>query len=143
MHQIDWLQMLDYRQSMHHFSRKLLLQSRESALATSDLEILSLLYLHPEENTPLALSRRSGMKKEAISRSIRQLSQLGCLEKNVNPQDERSYGLSLTKIGLQKLSENYAPILQPMYNLQRKMGDDFETLFRLLEKANLLLEEQK
>ena len=143
MHQIDWLQMLDYRQNMHHFSRKLLLQSRETTLNTSELEVLSLLYLHPDENTPLALSRRSGMKKEAVSRSIRQLSEMGCLEKQVNPQDERSYSLSLTKTGLQKLSENYAVILQPMYTLQRKMGDDFEVLFDLLEKANQLLEEPK
>ena len=143
MHQTDWLQMLDYRQHLHHFSRKLLQQNRESTLNTSELEVLSLLYLHPEEKTPLALSRRSGMKKEAVSRSIKQLYEIGCLEKLVNPLDERSYSLSLTKTGLQKLSENYAAILQPMYHLQRKMGEDFENLFRLLEKANLLLDEQK
>lgn len=139
MSEINWLQMLEYQQNIHHFARTLLLQGRNCTLSTSELEILSLLYLHPENNTPLALSRQSGMKKEAISRIIRQLFEIDCLEKQLNPQDERSYSLHLTKTGLQKLHENYGFILQPLYDLHREMGDEFQLLFDLMEKANRLL----
>ena len=140
MEPIDWLTMLDYQQTMHHLMRKLLHQSSQCTLTASELEILSLLYLHPENNTPLELSRQSGAKKEAISRSLKQLFAKGFLEKTVNPLDERSYDLTLTQEGMEKLRENYGVILQPMYDLQRKMGEEFEILFLLMKQANEKLE---
>ena len=140
MADISWLQMLAYQQELHHFSRAILAQGQKHTLTASELELLSRLYLRlylqAEDSTPLALSRQSGMKKEAVSRCLKQLCEKGLIEKDRHPQDERSYILSLTEHGKAALRENYGPILQPLYDLQRTMGEDFDTLFRLLEKAN-------
>lgn len=132
----DWQQMLAYQQELHLFSRALLAQGQKRTLTASELELLSRIYLETEESTPLVLSRQSGMKKEAVSRSLKQLFEKGYIEKDKRPQDERSYVLSLTESGKAALRENYAPILQPLYDLQRAMDEDFDKLFGLIQKAN-------
>lgn len=142
MEEISWMQMLAYRQELRHFFRELLVQGQNQILTASELELLSLLYVQTEERTPLALSRRSGMKKEAVSRCLKQLFEAGYIEKNRHPQDERSYILSLTERGRQALRASYGPILQPMYDLRRSMGAEFDRLFQLIERANAQLEER-
>lgn len=140
MAEINWLQMLAYQQELHHFSRALLAQGKKQTLTASELELLSrlylCLYLQTEDSTPLWLSRQSGMKKEAVSRCLKQLLEKELIAKEKHPQDERSYVLSLTESGKAALRENYGPILQPLYDLQRSMGAEFDTLFQLIEKAN-------
>ena len=136
MAQSDWLQMLTYQQELHHFSRTLLAQSQKKTLTTSERELLARLYLAPHESTPLALSRGSGMKKEAVSRCLKALLEKGCIQKEKHPQDERSYILSLTEVGRDALRKNYGAILQPLYDLRRSMGPGFDTLFTLICKAN-------
>lgn len=139
MIQPHWLDILDCQQQLHYFSRELLSRSQERTLTVSQLELLSLLYLKPEENTPLALSRESGMKKEAVSRCIRQLEEKQCILREKHPQDERSFVLTLTEKGRTELKACYRPILEPIYDLQREMGEDFYTLFKLMAKANRLM----
>lgn len=136
-----WLQMLAYQQELHRFSRFLLVQGQKRTLTASELELLSWLYLQTEESTPLVLSRHSGMKKEAVSRCLKQLYEKGFIEKEKRPEDERSYVLFLTESGKNALRENYGPILQPLYDLQRDMGEDFERLFRLVAAANAQMEQ--
>lgn len=136
MENTDWLKMLEYKQALSHLSRELLAQNQEKTLTASELELLSILYLYPTDSTPLELSRKSGMKKEAVSRCLKQLYNKGCIRKEKNPSDERSYLLSLTQIGNDKLNENYSIILKPLYELQRQLGDDFTALFELVILAN-------
>lgn len=136
-----WLQMLACQQELHHFSRSLLAQGQKQTLTASELELLSWLYVQTEESTPLVLSRQSGMKKEAVSRCLKQLYEKGFIEKEKRPQDERSYTLSLTESGKAALRDNYGPILQPMYDLKREMGEDFDQLFRLIAEANARMEQ--
>lgn len=136
MEQIEWLQMLSCLEELHRFSRVLLLQKQKRPLTAAELELLSILYLHPEDNTPLALSRRSAMKKEAVSRCLRQLSEKGCIYRVKNPRDERSCNLSLTEAGHAAMHESYGMILQPLYDLRRQMGEDFVQLFALIQEGN-------
>ena len=136
MEKRDWLHMLDCLEELHHFNRALTARGEKPTLRRSELELLSLLYLHPEERTPLALSRRSGMKKEAVSRCLRQLSERGCIHRERHPQDERSFLLSLTEAGHKALEESYSDLLSPLYQLRREMGEDFERLFSLMQKGN-------
>lgn len=143
MAEFDWLQMLSFQQELHHFSRALLTQGQKRTLTASELELLSRLYLQTEESTPLVLSRQSGMKKEAVSRCLKQLFEKGFVEKDRHPLDERSYVLTLTESGIAALRENYGPILQPLYDLQRSMDTDFEVLFRLIERANAQMDARK
>lgn len=140
MEKRDWLHMLDYLEELHHFNRALTARGEKSSLPRSELELLSLIYLHSEECTPLALSRRSGMKKEAVSRSLRQLSERGFVRREKHPRDERSFILFLTEEGHHVLNESYADLLSPLYQLRRKMGKDFDLLFSLIHRSNQQLE---
>ncbi len=136
MDQIDWLQMLSYQYELHCFSRALLAKKQKQTLTNSERELLSRLYLKPEENTPLALSKSSGMKKEAISRCLKNLLEKGCIQRAKSLKDERSYILSLTEQGQIELKQNYGAILQPLYDLRRRMGSEFDTLCKLIQTAN-------
>lgn len=140
MEEINWMQMLAFQQELHHFSRALLAQRKKQTLTASELELLSRLYLQTKASTPLVLSRQSGMKKEAVSRCLKQLFEKGLVIKEKCPQDERSYVLSLTEKGKAALRENYGPILQPLYGLQQSMATEFDVLFHLIEKANIQME---
>lgn len=136
MEDIDWLQMLVYQQELHHFSRSILTLSQNKTLTSCERELLARIYLEPEESTPLALSKLSGMKKESVSRSLKRLFEKGYIQKKKHPQDDRSYTLSLTESGQSELRQNYGAILQPLYDLRRNMGSEFDTLFKLICRAN-------
>lgn len=138
MPELDWLSMLSYQQELHHFARTMLAQAQNQALTTSQRELLSRLFLEPQENTPLALSRRSGMKKEAVSRCLKQLHEKGYVKKEKHPKDERSYMLTLTEAGRKALETDYGALLQSFYTLRRRMGGEaFDTLFQLIIRANI------
>lgn len=136
MEQPNWMQMIAYQQELHHFARMLLSQGQGQTLTSSERELLSLLYMNPKGITPMALSQRSGMKKEAVSRILKTLYKKECIQKAPHPQDERSYLLYLTETGRLTLKKDCGTILKPLYDLQRDMGEEFETLFRLIGKAN-------
>lgn len=140
MEDSDWLQMLAYQQELHHISRALLPQKQKQTLTASERELLARLYLEPKESTPLALSRSSGMKKEAVSRCLKGLFEKGLIQREKHPNDERSYVLSITDTGQTELRQNYGAILQPMYDLRRRMGEDFDVLFQLIHVANTKIE---
>lgn len=136
MEDIHWQKMLEYQQELHHLSRTLLSQSQKQTLTASERELLARLYLQPHASTPLALSRESGMKKEAVSRCLKSLYEKGYIRKEKQPQDERSYTLLMTEIGMRELSDSYRAILKPLYEMRQRMGPDFDTLFDLICKAN-------
>lgn len=136
----DWLSMLALQQELRRFTRAMLPKGQKRPVTDSELELLSRLYLGSEESTPLDMSRQTGMKKEAVSRSLKQLFEKGLVEKDRRPEDERSYVLTLTESGEQALEESYGPILKPLYALRRSMGTDFDTLFRLIKQANAAMD---
>ncbi|MBS5164901.1 MAG: MarR family transcriptional regulator [Butyricicoccus pullicaecorum] len=136
MKRTDWLQMLAYQQELHHLSRALLSQEKTQTLTASERELLARLYLEPDESTPLALSRQSGMKKEAVSRCLKKLFEKGYIQKEKHPTDERSYMLSITQSGQEELGKNYSAILRPLYDVKRQMGSQFDLMFELIQLAN-------
>ena len=74
--EIDWMDMVYYQQQVQKLTR-LLLPAKQTNLTVSECELLAWLYQEPEQNTPVLLSQRSGMKKEAVSRCLKSL-----MEKN-------------------------------------------------------------
>ena len=136
MQDINWLDMLSYKEELHALSRALLTQNQKIQITNSEMEILSLIYLYPDKATPLELSVQSGMKKEAVSRTLKQLFEKEYVTKIRNKDDERSYHLILSKKGNAILNESYSLILKPFYTLAKLMGDDFMTMINLLKEAN-------
>ncbi|MFR4977790.1 MAG: MarR family winged helix-turn-helix transcriptional regulator, partial [Butyricicoccus sp.] len=111
-------------------------QEKTQTLTASERELLARLYLEPDESTPLALSRQSGMKKEAVSRCLKKLFEKGYIQKEKHPTDERSYMLSITQSGQEELGKNYSAILRPLYDVKRQMGSQFDLMFELIQLAN-------
>lgn len=122
---IDWMDMVYYQQQVQKLSR-LLLPTKHTNLTISECELLAWLYLDPSQNTPVLLSQRSGMKKEAVSRCLKSLIEKNCIHKEKQVHDERSYKISLTDTGISELKKGYEIILQPFYDLWRAAGTDFE-----------------
>lgn len=122
---MEWTDMMHCRQQLQKVMRSLL-PVRSTALTASECELLAHLYLQPEQNTPVLLSQGSGMKKEAVSRCLKSLCEKGCLRKERQANDERSYRLFMTETGLVELKQGYESILQPFYDLWRSAPEDFE-----------------
>lgn len=123
--EIEWTDMAHYQQQIQKIMRALL-PARQSVLTASECELLARLYLKPDQNTPVLLSQGSGMKKEAVSRCLKSLYEKGCVRKERQLTDERSYRLFITDTGMAELQKGYASILQPFYDLWRSAGSDFE-----------------
>lgn len=125
--------MVHCQQQMQKIMRALL-PVRKPALTVSECELLAHLYLRPEQNTPVLLSQGSGMKKEAVSRCLKTLFEKGCIRKQKQAADERSYQIFITETGLAGLKQGYESILQPFYDLWRASGEDFEEFMRCADK---------
>lgn len=125
--------MVHCQQQMQKIMRALL-PVRKPALTVSECELLAHLYLRPEQNTPVLLSQGSGMKKEAVSRCLKTLFEKGCIRKQKQTADERSYQIFITETGFAGLKQGYESILQPFYDLWRASGEDFEEFMRCADK---------
>lgn len=131
---IHWTQMIHYQQQFQKLSR-CLLSAQKLPLTPSECELLAWLYFHPEENTAQMLVQKSGMKKEAVSRCLKNLYKKECLSKSIDPSDERHHLLYVTEQGKTQLSLCYEKILQPFYTLLHTVGDDFEQLLQLIDRT--------
>lgn len=130
---MEWTDMMHYQQQIQKIMRSLL-PVRKSVLTASECELLARLYLQPEQNTPVLLSRSSGMKIEAVSRCLKGLYEKDCVRKQRQTTDERSYRLFITETGLVQLRQGYESILQPFYDLWRSSGEDFEAFMYYADK---------
>lgn len=140
---IDWQEMLTLHQELNQFARVMLTKNQKEFLTSSERELLAWIYLTQNNCTPLYLSKVSGMKKEAVSRCLKHLSEKGCVQREKNTADERSYAIYLTEAGENALKNDYGIMLQKFYDLYRKMGTDFQVLFRLIAKANQMMTDSK
>ena len=139
---MEWTEMIRYQQQIQKIMRALL-PAHRAALTASECELLAYLYLQPGQNTPVLLSQGSGMKKEAVSRCLKSLYEKGCIRKERQPQDERSYRLYITDAGLAALKQGYESILQPFYDLWRRAGGDCERFVDSADKLAAHLEEER
>ncbi|MGI5960159.1 MAG: MarR family winged helix-turn-helix transcriptional regulator [Massiliimalia sp.] len=139
---IHWMEMVRYQQQIQKLSR-LLLPVKHPEITASECELLAWLYLDPEKNTPAMLSQCSGMKKEAVSRCLKNLHDKQYIAKQPHSDDERSYQISLTETGLTQLKKGYEMILQPFYDLWREIGPDFQEFLKYADKVVSHLEENE
>ena len=140
---MDWQEMLTMHQELNQFARMMLTKKQKEFLTSSERELLAWVYLTQSNCTPLYLSKVSGMKKEAVSRCLKNLYEKGCIQREKKCTDERSYALRLTKEGENALQNDFEIMLQKFYDLYRKMGTDFESLFNLIAKANQMMSGSK
>lgn len=135
----NWMEMAQNIQSLMSFSRTILYQEADYSLTRNEMEILTEVYLRPKNRTPISISNFTGIKKESLSRSLKNLDARGLIDKKKNPEDERSYVVLLNSKGREELEKNYKILLMPYYQLAEKM-EDFHRLIELSKRANDILE---
>lgn len=145
MEDIDWKYMMEKMQEIRLFSRTLIRRAtKEYEIPSEHLDLLSQLAIREEKMTPMNLSKIMGVNKTIISRIIEQLNSKGYLIKTRDEKDKRSYFLSITDLGREKLDSIYKHYLGPIYELRRRIGEeDFLKLIQCIEKANIKMKEPR
>ena len=130
--------MIEKMQEISLFSRMIIHRAtKEYEIPAQHLDLLSQLITHEEGLTPMCLSKIMGVNKTIISRVIDSLNQGGYVVKTKDPRDKRSYFVSITELGREKVDKIYTYYLGPIYKLRKKLGDeDFFELMSYIEKAN-------
>ena len=79
-----------------------------------EMEVLAVVSLE-SETTPMRLSRATGMKLEAVSRTLRSLEAKGCIRRKKLLSDARSVLITLTERGEELLKKDCGLFLGPLY----------------------------
>ena len=137
--------MIEKMQEITLFSRTIVHRAtKEYEIPAQHLDLLSQLLTHKEGLTPMCLSKIMGVNKTIISRVIDSLNQGGYVVKTKDPRDKRSYFVSITELGREKVDKIYTYYLGPIYKLRKKLGDeDFFELMSYIEKANQKMNQYK
>ena len=137
--------MIEKMQEITLFSRTIVHRAtKEYEIPAQHLDLLSQLLTHKEWLTPMCLSKIMGVNKTIISRVIDSLNQGGYVVKTKDPRDKRSYFVSITELGREKVDKIYTYYLGPIYKLRKKLGDeDFFELMSYIAKANQKMNQDK
>ena len=138
MNDSNFIYMIQKMQEISLFSRSIVHRAtKEYEIPAQHLDLLSQLLVHKEGLTPMKLSKTMGVNKTIISRIIDSLNKDGYIEKTKDNIDKRSYFVSITELGREKVDKIYTYYLSPIYELRRRLGDkDFFELMKYIEKAN-------
>jgi DNA-binding MarR family transcriptional regulator len=126
-----------------HFVQK---QTMERLTASGRYSRLSLTYvdyitrLAERDHSPGELAARVGISKQACSKVLRELEQLGLIGRRVNPEDSRSSVISLSAAGQQLLRDGIDASNAVQQELTAVIGPRrWQQLVRVLEKLCLRL----
>ena len=136
----DWIEMTKAMQQLKQFSRRAAMH-RRLLFTSSELEVLSRLWLEGAPMTPMSLSRSTGLQQVNTSRLIKDLRERQLVEPIPSPTDRRSYTLALTEAGRRALEESYEAYLAPVYRMRQALGRErFEQLMNCVVEANWCME---
>lgn len=137
--------MIEKMQEIRLFSRTIIHRAtKEYEIPAQHLDLLSQLLTHKEGLTPMYLSKIMGVNKTIISRVIDNLNKGGYVVKTPDKKDKRSYFVSITDLGREKVDKIYTYYLSPIYELRRKLGDEeFFKLMYSIENANQKMNQDK
>lgn len=133
-----WMESMEKLGAVRLFSSLYVKKSRKGALTSAqEIDLLFRTALAKEPLTPLDLSYAMGIRKNAVSRLIEDLTKKHLIQKIECKEDKRSYYLKITESGKKELDDTYYYYMEPFYELQKNLGEeDFDTLMRLIHKAN-------
>ncbi|MBQ8998932.1 MAG: winged helix DNA-binding protein [Clostridium sp.] len=138
MNDLDCIYMIEKMQEISLFSRQIIHRAtKEYEIPAQHLDLLSQLLIHKEGLTPMQLSKIMGVNKTIISRVIDKLNKGGYVIKTKDEIDKRSYIVSITELGIEKVDKIYTYYLSPIYKLRKVLGNqDFFELMSYIQKAN-------
>lgn len=141
----DCIYMIEKMQEISLFSRQIIHRAtKEYEIPAQHLDLLSQLLIHKEGLTPMQLSKIMGVNKTIISRVIDKLNKGGYVIKTKDEIDKRSYIVSITELGIEKVDKIYTYYLSPIYKLRKVLGNqDFFELMSYIQKANEKMNQDK
>ena len=133
----NWREMIRKQGELRHFgSMAIRKSSKGDMVSAQEVDLLFRTALSVGMMTPGQLALDMGVSKTIISRLIESLEKKGLIVKERTQTDRRSYGVSVTE----EVDRMYYYYLDPLYILREQMEtEDFEKLFSLIEKANIIL----
>jgi len=145
MNDSDCIYMIEKMQEISLFSRQIIHRAtKEYEIPAQHLDLLSQLLIHKEGLTPMQLSKIMGVNKTIISRVIDKLNKGGYVIKTKDEIDKRSYIVSITELGIEKVDKIYTYYLSPIYKLRKVLGNqDFFELMSYIQKANEKMNQDK
>ena len=145
MNDLDCIYMIEKMQEISLFSRQIIHRAtKEYEIPAQHLDLLSQLLIHKEGLTPMQLSKIMGVNKTIISRVIDKLNKGGYVIKTKDEIDKRSYIVSITELGIEKVDKIYTYYLSPIYKLRKVLGNqDFFELMSYIQKANEKMNQDK
>lgn len=91
----------------------------------------------PQGRRPSDLAKQTGMSKQALNYLLRQLEELGYLERRDHPEDQRSKRIELTSRGRAAAENIRATVAQIEREWKRELGaEQVEQLRELLVELN-------
>jgi DNA-binding MarR family transcriptional regulator len=91
----------------------------------------------PQGRRPSDLAKQAGMTKQAVNYLLRQLEELGYLERHDDPDDQRSKRIELTKRGRAATENVRRTVRKIEREWERELGaDGFAQLRNLLTELN-------
>ena len=137
----NWREMIRKQGELRHFgSMAIRKSSKGDMVSAQEVDLLFRTALSVGMMTPGQLALDMGVSKTIISRLIESLEKKGLIVKERTQTDRSSYGVSVTEAGKEEVDRMYYYYLDPLYILREQMEtEDFEKLFSLIEKANIIL----
>lgn len=91
--------------------------------------------ISPEGNTNTEISKKAVMAKQAMSRTVKELEQMGMITSAPIKQDKRSYRLNLTEEGKNYVQDANQEMIKLIAQYKQLVGEtDFNTTLEVLSK---------
>lgn len=120
--------------------------NRKTELPVRSSEMGLLIFLARSEGTPTPLEAAHFFKisKPMVTSMVRRLEKGGYLIKKPSLTDGRSFGLCITEKARQLVEQTYEEYLSIIGLLHEKLGpSDYDTLIHILERANIILIDER
>lgn len=128
---------------LSRFSRNYMELKKELPIRPSEMAVLNILSVFPSYHTPVMLADRLGVSKPMITALLTSLAKKGYIEKEPSTEDKRAYYVLLTPKAKALVARAQGDTNRHLDDLIAALGqEEFDTLVRLMQKANQVLEEK-
>lgn len=125
------------------FSRNYMGLKRNLPIRPSEMAVLNILAVFPEDHTPVMLAERLGVSKPMITALVTALSKKGYITREPCREDKRAYFVRMTPKADALVTAARKDADGHLNDLIAALGrEDFDTLVRLTQKASLVLEDR-
>lgn len=112
-------------------------------IRSSEMGLLILIVQQKDQITSVQAANFFKVSKPMITSMVNSLEKKGYIKKIYNVNDKRSFILTATSIAKELVEKTHQEYYGIMELLENRMGDDYTSFIKLLNKANKILLEAK